>query len=244
MKINDYLLTICFCLLIIFNGHIVFASEESLVTKELSDARKDHYMNYFTINKRIGQKSKKYGFNNYDVNEERMIALSSEDDTEKIILIYSDNGERIAGYTFEYYGSYYVEWYDSDHLQIYLLRNNVILIMNLKGEIIDALSLEYSTGQSRYMNETIRGRIKVIDNDKYVSKKSMWPFCLLQPNYSKLILQDEAGNETLIYDASISTTAGILLLVFWVLCIIYPFTRYKKNDTSLQFHNKSHYRKQ
>lgn len=169
------------------------------------------------------------GVKKFDVNNEGLVALSSEKfSTTKIINIYNNKGEYQYGYTFYLDGDYYIKW-ENSYLGILSVRSDVILFVDSNGNFI-----KYGEVKNNYYNREVFKELdkpyRFINGMTYNFKKNIGILGLLTNDYSQVEIVNEKGNEYLIYDIKqelfINVIISILTPLIIFIVVIYGTVKY------------------
>lgn len=162
----------------------------------------------------------------FDANEQGMIAIGTEDSTNKAIVIYSDAGEFQYGYRFQIEGSYGVEL-NNEELKIYFVRSDVAISISLSGELKDISRICDTSDNNTYWNQYVRASSRNKGEYRYTLKNDIGLLGVFASTYSQLYRIDSFGNEQLIYNANsyqffhvLIMFCGILVFVAIVLIVI------------------------
>ena len=108
----------------------------------------------------------------FDVNEQGLIAIGTEEGNDKTISIYSDNGSFQYGYRFQSNGSYGVELNNED-LKIYFVRSDVAISISLSGEIKNVSKICDTSENNTYWNHYVRATSRNTREYQYVLKNDI-----------------------------------------------------------------------
>ena len=150
----------------------------------------------------------------FDVNEEGVIALCTHEfRSEYTVRIYSRDGVFQYGLQFQSDGMIQVEWNDTDSLNLYYVRGNVILTVDSNGKIVEIRKVINSIESSRYSRQ-LESKERMIGDTTYSIQKNMGPlnFSIIFPSYTQLIVRDASGEERVLYDVRTQQIMKILLI--------------------------------
>lgn len=206
-------------LLILSTGKVyAFAMDTGFETDNMELSEQQIFLKNVDL-KLITEKPPSYPVLCFDVNEDGMIALGSESLDEKIISIYSIDGDFMYGYTFNCSGSYGIEW-DKNNLIIYFVRSDVAAMFDEKGNCLELKKIPITAENNSYWNDYVFSKQRTVGNSEYTLKNDMGPFNLFASSYSQLIKTDSDGSTTVIYDVNndqliktIFIFIGIVLLI-------------------------------
>jgi hypothetical protein len=169
--------------------------------------------------------------NCFDVNENHNIVIATESSFYKKILVYNSVGEFLYGYNFEYNGGVAVEWAENDDLKIYLLKSNLVLLVNKSGEIRNKSNFGESYADNSYLNSEIYSSEKTIGDTVYKYKNSI---PLINTRNNRLLIAVSSDGERVIYDATGELVVDIVLFciiaVALVIIAVTVIIKYKKLD--------------
>lgn len=171
----------------------------------------------------------------FDVNEDGLIAIGTSDFSQQSISVYNLSSDYKYGYNFNCNQSFGVEW-DGNNIIIYFVRSDVAVLVDENGTILELQKIENTTNNSSYWNHSVFSTQRTAGNYKYIIKNDMGPFNLFASSYSQLIVVDEQGNQTMLYNvnnAQISKTififvAVIIFSAIVVSAIIFKFLKLRK----------------
>ena len=173
----------------------------------------------------------------FDVNEQGIMAIGTEDGNEKTIAIYSDAGIFQYGYRFHTDGSFGVEL-SNEELSIYFVRSDVAVSINLLGEIQYVSRICDTSKNNTYWNRYVRATSRNVGEYQYVLKNDIGILGIFASTYSQLYRTDNLGNEQLIYNANSIQFFHILIiflgiLVFASIVLIVIIKEFKKLQRKL-----------
>ena len=152
----------------------------------------------------------------FDVNNNHLIAIGQNASERKTICVYSNEGIFQYGYAFSCNGDFGIEW-DEENLNIYFVRSDVIVSVAPNGEILDILAVQNTIDNNSYVNHFIHSTQRVIDDTEYVIENNPRIFDWVTASYSQVIVKDDTGTETTIYDAS-SVQIFNIIVTFFIVC--------------------------
>ena len=171
----------------------------------------------------------------FDVSENGMIAIGQDGIEEKVLCVYSSDGEFQYGYTFNCTQSFGVEW-DGQDINIYFVRSDVLLTVNKEGEIIDIVKVQNTTENNTYSNYMLCSTERTSGDTKYTIRNDMGFLNAFSSSYSQLIVTKSTGEEIILYDVNSdqltkTLTVFILAVIFFLLAvgvITWQFIRLKR----------------
>ena len=164
----------------------------------------------------IDKEPKKNTIKCFDVNNNHLIAIGQNASERKTICVYSNEGVFQYGYTFSCNGDFGIEW-DGENLNIYFVRSDVIVSVTSDGEVLDVLEVQNTIDNNSYVNHFIHSPQRVIDDTEYVIENNPRIFDWITASYSQVIVKDETGTETTIYDAG-SVQISNIIVTFVIVC--------------------------
>ena len=233
MKLNYLFLLSVFIFVLFTNVMKVEAVNTGFQTNHLISEEKNTFIsnvNILPINKEPVKNTIKC----FDVNNNHLIAIGQNASERKTICVYSNEGVFQYGYTFSCNGDFGIEW-DGENLNIYFVRSDVIVSVAPNGEVLDVLEVQNTIDNNSYVNHFIHSTQRVIDDKEYVIENNPRIFDWVTASYSQIVVKDNAGIETTIYDASSVQTFNIIvtfIIVFGfiavaILVIIWNFINLK-----------------
>ena len=213
------------CLLILLFGTLcgsnisVYAMEtQGFETEEMSINDIELFLgnvNLFLLNAEPSKKPIKC----FDVNEQGMIAIGTQEGSNKTIAIYSEAGIFQYGYRFQTDGSFGVEL-SNEELKIYFVRSDVAVSINLLGEIQYVSRICDTSENNTYWNRYVRATSRSVGEYQYVLKNDVGILGIFASTYSQLYRTDSLGNEQLIYNANSIQFFNILIMFFGILVFV------------------------
>ena len=230
---------ILFQLLIFFKLDVLAISNE-IETESFDQIREAEVLSHINISL-LTEEAEKWPIECFDVNENGMIVLGLADPEfhsgRNCLYVYSSDGVFQYGYSFECDGTFYVEW-NQDNIEIYLVRSDIVVILNPKEQTQSAVQVKDVTEGDRYINNVLRLREREVGDTKYIMQSDMGILNLFATSYSQVLVVN--GEETvMIYDVNsnaisivIFTVAGICLFVgLALLCLLIYCLRLRSNKT-------------
>ena len=123
--------------------------------------------------------------------------------------MYDSAGVFQYGYSFHTLGSFGLGW-DGDNVLIYLVRSGTAVLVDPTGSIPEISKIDDTPENNSYWY-SVRTRQRIRGSDKYTIKNSTGISRIFALDSSKLVKTDQAGNETIIYDAGRLNTAKYIL---------------------------------
>lgn len=227
------IITMLFIILLIFSTGKVyaFAMNTGFETDNMEYEEQQTFIKSIDL-KLITEMPASYSVLCFNVNEDGLIALGSESLDEKIVSVYSLDGDFIYGYTFNCSGSYGIEW-DENNLIIYFVRSDVAAMFDEKGNCLELKKIPVTLENNSYWNDYVFSKERTVGNSEYSLKNDMGPFNLFASSYSQVIKTDSDGSTNVIYDVNndqliktIFIFTGVVLFIAVVLWrIVIEFKR-------------------
>lgn len=156
----------------------------------------------------------------FDVNSNHLIAIGQSTMDRKTICIYSTDGLFQYGYTFNCDGDFGVEW-DEENLNIYFVRSSIVVSVTPSGEILDVLEVQNTIENNSYRNHFIYSTRRIIDDTEYFIDNDFGILNLFALSFSRIIMKDTTGDESIIYDVSAMQLSNILLSIIIVSIFVF-----------------------
>lgn len=139
----------------------------------------------------------------FDVRNDGTVAiLQSRSSNRRVICVYDRKSEFLYGYEFTTTGSAAIEWND-DLLSIYLIRSESIISVDSNGNVVDVSEYELTSEQNSHINYLTSSQREVNENTYILQNDGIAKF--LGTSYSKLVVKDGNGAETVFYESDISS---------------------------------------
>lgn len=164
----------------------------------------------------------------FDVNDHEMIALGHRTFNDATISVYDSFGIFQYGYTFNYNALFGIEW-NGEYLNIYLVRSNVLIVVDRDANIIDIVTVQNTMENDNYKNEYIFKNEKKVGETEYTLTNDMGIFNFVSVSYSQLVKTSSDGDVIVIYDANslqiITTLACVLCVCSFIALAIYTIIK-------------------
>lgn len=218
-KKRRYLIAICFVSILIATAVRANALTTGLKANSVTDEEKSQFLSNCEI-LFLGEEPIRKPICCFDVNSNQQIAVGQEDaGRRKTVCVYSSEGIFQYGYTFNCSGTFGVEW-DAENLNIYYVRGAMLVSLTPKGEVLDVLQVQDTKENNAYIRDTVFGTKKQIGSTEYSLGNNFGLFNLFTISYSRVIVRDAAGVESVIYDVSetqlLSTIVTIVVACLFV----------------------------
>lgn len=139
----------------------------------------------------------------FDVRNDGTVAILQErSSNRRVICICGNKSEFLYGYEFTTNGSAVIEW-NGDLLFIYLIRSEIIISVDSNGNVVDVSEYELTSEQNSQINyltssqREVNGTTYILQNDGIAK--------FLGTSYSKLVVKDGNGAETIFYESDVSS---------------------------------------
>ncbi len=196
-----------------------FAADGGFETEEISGAEKEQL--YETCDIAIlPQEPTKRRIKQFDVYEDGSFAVVSRKWTTIYVSVYNENAEYQYGFSFTSYGSVAVEL-QSDSVLVYDVRSDTITEVNSGGEIVDIVNVLDTHENNLYSNDLLhRDSVQTGDKTYRSEDKS-----LIFSGCSRLVVEDDDGNEKVLYEVDPPTKIEKIRNCFIILVFIILFIR-------------------
>lgn len=151
----------------------------------------------------------------FDISDGGLIAIGIDEDTEKHINIYNNNGTFQYGYSFENQGTYGIE-FDKDNLIIYTVRGQMAYLLDNKGTCLEVFEICETSENNSYWQHKVYAKSKSIGNSKYILSKPI----IFSPTYTKLTKISSDGSEFVIIDVSTDFFVFVIIVIIIALIIM------------------------
>lgn len=209
---------VCIFIIIFSTGTNVMASNSNLSLSVMDVEEKNTIIENLSLaltDKTPGLKA----IQCFDVNNNGAIALGHEiDGKTKAISIYDSNGNFKYGYIFYSTGSFGIEW-NSDCLNIYILRGDLLVTVDKSGTIVDVAYVEDTKENDCYINNYIFATKKTVNGITYCIKNDMGILNYVSTSYSQLV-KITSSEEVILYDVNNAQLAKTIVGVFMLVAFI------------------------
>lgn len=240
MKRGCFVLLLIFALTLFTNGMRAEAMHTGFQTDLLSEEKQNRFISNIDI-KLLDKEPSKKTIQCFDVNNDHLIAIGHDGTERKAICVYSDDGIFQYGYTFNCSGSFGVEW-DGENLNIYFVRSDVIVSVAPNGEVLDVLEVQNTIDNNSYVNHFMHSTKRTVGETEYVIDNYPRILNLVTASYSQLIVKDENGIETTVYDVgsmqlfNVIVTAVVVgaFTAMAVFVIVFQIKNIKRNGSNME----------
>jgi hypothetical protein len=197
-----------------------FAADGGFETEEISGAEKEQL--YETCDIAIlPLEPTKRRIEQFDVYEDGSFAVVSRKWTTIYVSVYNENAEYQYGFSFTSYGSVAVEL-QSESILVYRVRSHTIVEVNSDGEIVDIVNVLDTHENNLYSNDLLhRDTVQTGDKTYRSEGKSLNLFS----GYARLVIEDDDGNEKVLYEVDPPTKIEKIRNCFIILVFIILFIR-------------------
>ena len=239
MKLKKFLSIFFIIASILINGSFsAFAINTGFTTNELPSEDKQTFLSNFELTL-LTEEPQKNAVACFDVNEDGLVAIGTENASKKSILIYTSNGTFQYGYEFDSSGSFGVEW-DGNNIIIYLIRSDLAVLTDEKGTVLELYEIENTIENNSYWNHSVFTPQREVNNSRYIMKNDMGLLNVLASSYSQVVKIDNNENETIIYDFSdqyaakviVISAAAIVFSAVVVFVIVFKFKGMKRQSAN------------
>lgn len=225
------------CLICVMFCSSVFrvnATVSNVKSYPLPEERKTKLVNFADLEVVLNDEYK-YLLTRFDVDEEGNYALGFESSGERgFVYVYNQNNDFLYGLSFNTNGAYGIELCE-EGLNIFFNREAVILTYDRNGVCIDAQKLltktsDYYTLIDNYLRKTS----ETVDGRQYSMQRDV----NIGSSYSRFVVTDANGVETILYQDSSGPISEIAIFAFGVLFLIgvailcFKKYEYEDNDTA------------
>lgn len=171
----------------------------------------------------ITEEPKKNSIQCFDVNYNEMIAIGSENSTEKTISVYNSSGNFQYGYQFTCDGKFAVEW-DNDNLIIYFVRSDIAALFDPNGNNLELRKIQDTIENNNYWNHSVNSTQRTVNGNQYCLKNNIGIFNVFASSYSQLIKTNINGNTMIFYDFSreyiVKFIIGFISLTLFIILVV------------------------
>lgn len=230
MRNRQYLCIILLVLAIIFNEkNKVLAMDTGFSTVPLDAATIGTVLENICIVP-LSDEPSKAAIKCFAVDEDGSVAIGSNNSENRIVCVYSSKGEFQYGFRFKCSGSFGVGL-SQNTLSIYLVRSDIAISISPEGKVNEILKIEDTLENNDYWNNHVFSNKKVVSDAEYILENSAGVFDVFASSYSQLIVTDESGITSIIYDSNEAQLSHIIIiggfiLVFTCIAVIVFYYRY------------------
>lgn len=216
-QINTILALVLLGLMLVGNKSVFAMESPGFSTEEMSQEEIELFLSNINISM-FALEPTKEPIKCFDVNENGMIAIGTENSNNKKVCIYSVDGIFQYGFRFKTDGSFGVEL-ENDIVKIYFVRSDVSVLVNSAGEIEGLSKISNTSENNSYWNKAVRKTSKTIGEYEYILKNDIGFLGVFASTYSQLYRVDTRGEEILIYD--VNSYQSVHMMIAFVGIIIF-----------------------
>lgn len=205
-------------LLPIIGGVEVLAMSTSFSTELLPEDDMNTLLKNINISMLTDEPSRKT-IQCFDVNEDGLIAIGCSDSENKTVCVYTCDGVFQYGYSFKSSGSFGIE-FDKSVVNIYLVRSDVAIAVNSVGEVDSILKIQNTSENNSYWNDSVFSTKRKVGDIEYFLKNDMGILNLFASSYSQLIIRNNYGEESIMYDVNSAQFLKMLVVVIGIIVFI------------------------
>ena len=211
------LLSLTFFIAFFAHGINAKAMHTGFDTEEMSEEDKTIFLKNVSITL-FKTAPEKRGIQQFDVNEQGMIAVCQEHFGKKEVCIYNAQGEFLYGYSFNTSGSFRVEW-DRENINILFVRGGTLVSVDPDGTIVDMKDVPSTSRNSSYSLDLESTR-RTVGETQYRIRNHMGILNLLASSYSQIVVTDPTGTERMIYDVNADQLIRTIVVLILIISLI------------------------
>lgn len=182
-------------------NQLVFAYGGGMKTEEMPKDEQNSLIENACINV-FETKSEEKPIICFDVNEDGLIALGSENQNRKRICVYSEDMTFLYRINFNCNGAFGFEW-NGDDIEIYFVRDRADVIVDRNGNIKVVRSYIESIENEKYFNYVLGATERTVNGAKYTLKTSSGKTSSGRfGSFPYLCVTMQNGEEKILYDVS------------------------------------------
>ena len=205
MRLKTVLLLVPVLLICGIFANTVYATEYPIKTYRIDEADKTAVISKTNMQP-IETDSIRGRIECFDVSQDGDVAIGIDNTSSSVIYVYDATGVFQYGFSFNVDGDYGIVYCDN-LLGIYFLRGDTIMFCDDSGTCLDVRTL--SSDENGYMQaKEILNRVsKDIGGKRYILERDI----NIGDSYSRLVVIDEHGNRTTLYDVMPEHSIGRIL---------------------------------
>ena len=222
---------LCFTCILFFAFTLnVNATISDISSCALSEERKIKLIRFADL-ELVSDDSKQFQFTCFDVDGGGNYALGFASSGDRgFAYVYSNDGNFLYGFSFNTNGAYGIELCE-DGLGIFYGRENVILTYDRNGVCVDAQKLVATTSDHHTrIGNFLRRTSETVDGRQYSMQRDV----NIGESYSRFVVTDADGTETILYQNPSGNGGEIIVIVsgalFLLLIAILVFQKCKEDD--------------
>lgn len=219
-RIRYFIISLLLLLSVVNGGIDVLAANMGFSTEALPEDDRATVIKNLNIST-LEDEPKRRGIECFDVGESGIIAIGCNTSNNKTVCIYTSDGKFQYGYSFECDGSFGIE-IDRNKLLIYLVRSDIAIAVNPKGEVENISKIQNTSENNSYWNNVVFSNRRKVGDMEYALKNTEGIFSVFASSYSQLSVTDVKGEQSVIYDVSsvqFSNMVVAVICVFLFICL-------------------------
>lgn len=222
-----------FCIFMIIFGCLcgdiedVYAKQNEFVLEDMSSDEIESFLNDINI-VRFTSEPRKEPIVCFDVDNNDMFAVGTENSENKKICIYSSDGVFQYGYQFQSFGSFGLE-IKNGILNICFVRSAVSVAIDSEGNILKVSKISNTIENNSYWNYFVNAKKRKTGEHEYVLRNDIGFVGIFASSYSQLYRIDTDGQEKLLYDANeqqfIQIWAVFIGTIIFIIIVVYKLTK-------------------
>ena len=165
----------------------------------------------------------------FDVNEEGMVAVGCSKYESRTVCVYTSEGHFQYGYSFKSFGAFEVEL-NEDILNIYFVLENVAIVVNPLGEVLEVFEIPRTTENETYWKYLYYSTHRKTADAEYTMKNDRKFLQFFATSYSQITVKYADGQESILYDVTAAQMAkvigNIILFMAVFLLVVIVIVRY------------------
>lgn len=206
----------------------VNAASLGIVTESLSEEEKAAFADKLSLEQILNDENKS-GIQCFDVNEDGTVAIATGSGNHCAVYVYDSQGTFQYGYRFSCDGDYGVVFCENV-LSLFFLRGDTFAFFDASGRCIDAQKVTNPEQNHVYFKEILNRTVKEVAGRIYALERDL----NLGDSYSRLVVSDEQGETTLIYDAGsdhiVAQIIGVVLVILFFTVVITGLIKKRSMD--------------
>lgn len=206
----------------------VNAASLGIVTEPLSEEEKASFVDNLGL-ELISNDENKSGIQCFDVNEDGTVAIATGSGNNCAVCVYDSQGTFQYGYRFCCDGDYGVVFREN-MLSIFFLRGDMFAFLDSSGACIEVQKVTNPEQNYVYFKEILDRTVKEVAGRTYMLERDLD----LWDSYSRLVITDEQGETTLLYDAGsdhiVAQIIGIVLVILFFAFVITGLIKKRSRD--------------
>lgn len=206
--------------LIVMSAFSVNALTTGFSTEKYSQNEYDKQISNLDV-KKLTEAPRKRLINNYDVNDDGMLAVAMANDdsfgftkSRAAVAVYDKDGNYLYGFDFNDTGMIEVEW-GSNELNVYSVRGDYIFTVDDNYYVDELLYVPYTAKDNDYFTEYLQSYEKTAGGIDYIGYRG------ITTDIYKVARLDDKGNEVVIYESDMGLFSPVLIcgIIISILCL-------------------------